>query len=142
MEVEDLNAVVKIEEETFPMPFSGSLFHKFMDQEAFHCWVIESNKEVIGYMIYSVAADEVDIMNIAVEKQWRRRGIGSMLMEHMMEHAAGLGGEHIFLEVRPSNLLAQAFYQKWGFFQIGTRPGYYHDTGEDALVFSREIKHD
>lgn len=139
MEDSDLEAVVRVEEESFPLPFSGSLFLKFMDQDAFHCWVIVSGKEVVGYLVYSVEADEADILNIAVDEKWRRKGVGSLLIKHMMEHASGLGGQHIFLEVRASNEVAKAFYKKWEFFQVGVRHGYYHDTGEDALVFSREI---
>jgi ribosomal-protein-alanine N-acetyltransferase len=65
----------------------------------------------------------------------RRRGIASALLESMIERA---GAEEAFtLEVRPSNTGAIALYERFGFRAAGTRPRYYHDTGEDALIMWR-----
>jgi ribosomal-protein-alanine N-acetyltransferase len=140
MDAADLSVVTKIEKETFPVPFSGSLFLKFMDQDAFYCWVVLSGNEVIGYLIYSCAADEIDILNIAVSSKMRGKGVGNTLMGYLYQHAGELGGERIFLEVRPSNEEAIKFYEHLGFVKVGVRPGYYHDSGEDALVYSKDIE--
>lgn len=140
MENGDLDSVLRIEEDSFNLPFSRGLFEKFMRQEDFYCWVALHGEELVGYAVYAVAADEVDLLNIAIDKRWRRRGIGSLMVRHILEQLMELGSRRIFLEVRPSNTVAMAFYDKLGFFQIGIRPGYYHDSGEDALVYSRDIR--
>jgi ribosomal-protein-alanine N-acetyltransferase len=74
-------------------------------------------------------------MNIAVDPPWRRRGIGTALLSRLIERAGT--GESYTLEVRPSNPGAIALYERFGFRSAGTRPRYYRDTGEDALIMWR-----
>ncbi len=139
MQEADLDEAVRIEEETFPMPFSRELFQKFLVQEAYHCHVALIDDRLVGYILYSLVVDESDLANIAVDACSRRRGVGESLMNTMFDHIERAGGGRIFLEVRPSNMDAQAFYQRLGFFEVGRRRAYYHDSGEDALVFTKEI---
>lgn len=136
----DLERVVEIEEETFPVPFTRGLFEKFMRHECFYCYVILISGKIGGYAVYSVAADEVDLLNIAIAKPEQHKGYGTQLMDHVLSHSAELGGKRIYLEVRPSNKAAQAFYEKYGFFQVGVRRGYYQDSGEDALVYMKVMR--
>ena len=75
-------------------------------------------------------------MNIAVDPSLRRHGYASALLEEMLRRA---GPEQPFtLEVRTSNASAIALYERFGFRSAGTRPRYYHDTGEDAMIMWRE----
>jgi ribosomal-protein-alanine N-acetyltransferase len=79
-------------------------------------------------------------MNIAVEEPLRRRGIGSALLAALIERA---GSEESYtLEVRPSNPGAIALYERFGFRTAGTRPRYYRDTGEDAVIMWRTVDTD
>ena len=139
MQEADLVEVARIEKEIFPMPFSRALFKKFLMQKAYHCFAALVGGKVIGYILYSLVVDEADLANIAVDAHLRRCGVGELLMDKMFDHLRTAGGGKIFLEVRPSNTDAQAFYQRLGFLKVGRRPGYYHDSGEDALVFMKEI---
>ena len=76
-------------------------------------------------------------MNIAVDPPLQRRGIATALMEALLERA---GTEQEFtLEVRPTNEPAIRLYEQFGFRRAGTRPRYYHDTGEDALIMWRVL---
>jgi len=80
--------------------------------------------------------DEAHIGTIAVHPDFRRLGLGQMLLAHALLRAAGEGVTRVFLEVRRGNISAQMMYQKFGFILDGVRPRYYQDTGEDAFLLS------
>lgn len=90
--------------------------------------------QLIGYVGMWNAADEGHICTLAVAPQWRGRGVGEALMLCALRQAAELGAEMVQLEYRVSNHAAGRLYQKLGFQIVGRRPGYYRDTGEDAVV--------
>ena len=85
-------------------------------------------------------ADEVHIYRIAVSPEWRRQGIGSQLVGECLRRARRRGVTAALLEVRPSNTEAAAFYRRFGFQVIATRPGYYTDSREDALILKLDMK--
>ncbi len=89
---------------------------------------------VVGYLVYWVAAGEMHILNLAVHPHWRRRGVARLLLTAGLGRARGQGARTAWLEVRPSNRPALALYESLGFVPVGRRPGYYEDTGEDALI--------
>jgi len=97
---------------------------------------IIEHQRIAGYIIARESAGELHINNVAVRDQYRRRGIGSALLEHIVETAKRLRVEIAFLEVRSSNKAAQAMYEKHGFRAIARRADYYSDPREDAVVMS------
>jgi len=92
--------------------------------------------EIWGYIIYWVVAGEMHLLNLAVHPTHRRRGIARALLTAALEEARSQGADVVWLEVRPSNAAALALYQSFGFEEIGVRPGYYSDNGEDALLYA------
>ena len=84
--------------------------------------------------------DEIHITNIAIDPPFRGKGYSKALMEALINFGQGNGYHHMTLEVRVSNHVAIALYEKIGFTSVGKRPKYYIDTGEDALVMWKEIK--
>lgn len=93
---------------------------------------------ILGFASIWVMADEAHLTNIAVRNQLQRQGIGELLLISMIDLIAELKAEFITLEVRVSNVPAQRLYQKFGFNQVGIRPGYYTDNREDALLMTME----
>ena len=91
---------------------------------------------ILGYGGFWLMAGEAHISTIAVRPEWRRRGIGELLLVAMLELAVELGADVATLEVRVSNVAAQSLYQKYGFAKVGLRPHYYRDRGEDALIMT------
>ncbi|MDE3089023.1 MAG: ribosomal protein S18-alanine N-acetyltransferase [Chloroflexota bacterium] len=91
---------------------------------------------IIGYGGYWLMVDEAHVSTIAAHRDWRRRGIGELLLVAMIDSAAEVGARSVTLEVRVSNLAAQALYRKYGFQVAGKRTNYYSDNGEDALIMS------
>jgi ribosomal-protein-alanine N-acetyltransferase len=96
--------------------------------------VAELDGSVAGILVGRVAADEFEILNLAVGKAWRRRGAASQLVADAVGRAQSSGAKQVYLEVRASNGGAIAFYEKMGFRICGRRPNYYRDPVEDAVL--------
>ena len=135
----DLPQVIAIERRSFPTPWSLAMFVLELSKPSSVCLAAvhgsDSAGPLVGYLICSRYADVWHLMNIAVDPPVLRRGIASALMERLLEVAGP--DESYTLEVRPSNPAAIALYRGFGFVPAGTRPRYYADTGEDALVMWR-----
>jgi ribosomal-protein-alanine N-acetyltransferase len=86
-----------------------------------------------GMLIARVAADESEILSIAVLPPFRRQGIGRLLMARAWESARASGAASLFLEVAAGNDAARALYGNLGFLEVGRRPRYYAD-GTDAFL--------
>ncbi|HEX4229939.1 MAG TPA: ribosomal protein S18-alanine N-acetyltransferase [Bryobacteraceae bacterium] len=95
----------------------------------YDCIVAEIDGQVAGFLVSRSVHLEREILNLAVAPEWRRRGIAKTLLEHHLAQ----GGTH-FLEVRESNLAAQALYRTLGFREVGRRLGYYDRPAESAIV--------
>jgi ribosomal protein S18 acetylase RimI-like enzyme len=89
--------------------------------------VAERSGEVSGFMVSREIAGEIEVLNLATASETRRQGIATQLL-------ASLDAEDVFLEVRESNRPARKLYEKLGFVVVGTRPEYYDDPVESALV--------
>jgi ribosomal-protein-alanine N-acetyltransferase len=92
--------------------------------------------ETWGFIIFWMVADEMHLLNLAIHPAQRRRGISRQLLSTALTQARSQGAGVVWLEVRPSNRAALALYQSFGFAEVGVRPGYYTDNGEDALIYA------
>jgi ribosomal-protein-alanine acetyltransferase len=90
---------------------------------------------IVAFLIARRAADEVEILNLAVCGRLRRKGIASALLSRLFEKLEAAPAR-IYLEVRRSNKPAIAFYERHGFGCVGERRNYYRHPTEDALVLS------
>jgi len=93
---------------------------------------------VVGYVGLWFLADEAHIISIAVRRAYRGRGLGELLLLSALELSVLRGARYATLEVRVSNRVAQGLYAKYGFQQVGLRPRYYADNGEDAFILTVE----
>ncbi|MCL4462639.1 MAG: ribosomal protein S18-alanine N-acetyltransferase [Firmicutes bacterium] len=133
MKICHLERVVAIEQEVYPSPWSKNAFiNELMDNGFASYWVAMVDEQVVGYAGIWTIMDEAHLTTLAVCCRWQERGVGSLLLEHLLVNAKTLGAMRITLEVRVSNNKAQKLYKKYGFLSSGLRPNYYHD--EDALV--------
>lgn len=136
----DLPQVIGLERRAFPTPWSPAMFVLELSKSSTIALAAvlperPRTRRLAGYLICSRYADVWHLMNIAVDPPLRRRGVAAALMEELIERA---GPEEPFtLEVRPSNTAAITLYDRFGFRAAGTRPRYYQDTGEDALIMWR-----
>jgi ribosomal-protein-alanine N-acetyltransferase len=137
---DDVKMVARVESESYDFPWNEGIFRDCL-RAGYYCCVAEIDQIVIGYGIMSTGAGEAHVLNLCVDNQYRFRGIGSQLLEHLLEFARSLGVSDVFLEVRPSNTIAIRLYQSRGFGQIGMRRGYYQAIGgrEDAVVLRKVL---
>ena len=91
-----------------------------------------SGEELVGFLAMQENLYELEVVQIAVRKEWQGRGIAGQLLESLPQE------KEVFLEVREGNTPARTLYQKQGFKEIGCRKGYYHAPTEDAIMMKRE----
>ncbi|MBQ3020036.1 MAG: ribosomal protein S18-alanine N-acetyltransferase [Clostridia bacterium] len=135
-EEKDLPKIAELERECFSDPWNEQALFSSFTLPFSHCFLIEDKGQVCGYCILSVLFEDAEVLNIAVSKEYRKKGYGGLLMENMLERARALGATQCFLEVRESNAAAIALYTKYGFLQYGIRKNYYED-GENALTMKK-----
>ncbi len=138
MTLEDLDQVMTIEQTSFATPWKRSFFEYDICRKEAQCFVAKEKDRVIGYVDAWFISDEVHLANIAVDKDFRQQGIASKLLSKIIEIAQQKNCKRVLLEVRVSNVIAQKFYEKFGFKKVYQRRKYYPD-GEDALIYEKEL---
>lgn len=136
---QDLPQVLLIEQQSFPVPFSEKLFRMEIQLEIAQILVVKEGEQVLGYIDYWFVIPEIHLVNIAVDPVKRRKGIGALMMRHMIGDARKNHVEEIILDVRVSNEKALALYKGLGFRKLSVRKGYYQDNKEDALVMRLKL---
>ncbi|GEN57753.1 putative ribosomal-protein-alanine acetyltransferase [Halolactibacillus alkaliphilus] len=140
MVIEDLDRVEVIEEASFATPWSKEVYKKEISDNKFaHYYVIESNKEILGFIGAWMIFDEVQVTNFAVLPSKRKMGYGKMLFQYLINKALLQGGRIMSLEVRETNTPAQTLYESFGLKKAGIRKRYYTDNNEDAIVMWVEL---
>ena len=136
----DLPEVVKIEEASFSDPWSYNMFKSELSNPLSHTWIARDMSGVlVGYICFWLIEGEAHVLNLAVHPLYRRKGIGSGLINTSLEYWKKLALNIIYLEVRESNKAALRLYERFGFRMISRRPKYYRNPKEDAYVMGLEI---
>ena len=91
---------------------------------------------IVGYVGLWLMVDQAHVVAIAVREEYRRHGLGELLLAESVDAALANGQESVTLEVRRSNESAQALYEKFRFLKVGVRRKYYTDNKEDALIMT------
>ncbi|WP_176724124.1 ribosomal protein S18-alanine N-acetyltransferase [Desulfoplanes formicivorans] len=129
--------LVKLEKVCFPRPWTEREFELCFRQGHFHAKGIFRHERMIAYITFFTLVDEIEIVNLAVHEDHRRKGLGTSLLGALLAHGREHGCTRIVLEVRRSNMAARHLYTHHGFKIVGERKGYYPPSGEDALVMAR-----
>ena len=130
----DVDAVLEIESDSFPRPWSRVHFIAELNSpHSFPLVMLDSSGLVLGYVCPMLILDEGHILDIAVRRELRGKGLGRLLVERVIAECREKGAEFVSLEVRTSNDSAINLYKRLGFIEIGRRKGYY-ENGEDALL--------
>lgn len=138
----DIEAVDKIDQESFSIPWRKSSFEEELNNILATYLVAKIGNEIVGYIGMWFVMDECHITNIAVKKSHRKLGVASKLIQEMYKYCKEHMAWVIMLEVRASNIPAQMLYDKFGFTKDGVRKEYYKNpdgTYEDAILMSKEL---
>jgi ribosomal-protein-alanine N-acetyltransferase len=139
MTTADLQAVMAIEKASFAYPWSSRFFLQELQVQCARAILAEINGRIVGYVLFWLLPGEADVHNLAVHSEFRRRGIGRLLLQQVVIEARRQFSTQVMLEVRQSNIAAQKLYQSMGFVTSGIRKGYYSDDGEDAVAMTLEL---
>ena len=141
MRDEDLDEVVAIENAIYSHPWTRGNFTDSL-RAGYDCRTWRRDGELVGYFILMAAAGEAHLLNLSISARHHRNGHGRTLLREAIELARRRGARSLFLEVRPSNLAAQALYTRFGFRRIAVRRGYYPAQAgrEDALVLTLPLQ--
>ena len=141
MTPEDIEEVYRIETESFSNPWPRGAFESDVRNRRIYSPVVrDENNCVVAYALLMIFAEEAHLANIAVDPKLRRHGIGTLLMDHLIETAESRDCRAMFLDVRPSNKSAVSMYEeKYDFEILYRRKGYYSNPPEDALVMVRPL---
>jgi ribosomal-protein-alanine N-acetyltransferase len=130
----DLEQILFIEAVSYPRPWNKSHFlDELASPHSFPLVALDAEGMLTGYICPMILLDEGHIMNVAVRKEHRGRGLGKLLVEGVLRECRKRGAEYVSLEVRPSNTAAISLYRKLGFVETGLRKRYY-ENGEDAIL--------
>ncbi len=139
----DLPQVMVLERLAFKHPWSAELFQR----ELQHDWstillalpAAAADPTVHGFIIFWLVHDELHVLNVAAHPDHRRQGIARRLLLEAFAQGRGRGARLATLEVRRTNFAALALYRELGFRQVGIRPNYYTDEGEDAVLMNLDL---
>lgn len=128
----------ELERQCFVVPWTEEALREELDNPnaLFLAAVDTDSGETIGYLGCHQILDEGYIANVAVSPEHRRKGIGGLLVQALIELAKTRDASFLTLEVRVSNESAIALYRRYGFRPVGTRPNFYEKPREDALLMT------
>lgn len=137
----DLDSIIGIEKRITQFTMKKSQYAaEFLNPLShFHVACIPETGEIIGYFIFWIIEDILEIHQITVSPEHQRKGIGSLLMQFLLNHAKQKRISDIFLEVRQSNTAAIQFYQRFGLKKKSLRKNYYQNPIENGLVFRKKL---
>jgi [ribosomal protein S18]-alanine N-acetyltransferase len=127
----------------------GASFHRGWSDDEFERLLIDRNvvahratvgRQLVGFILSRLAADEAEILSVAVAASRRGKGLARQLLDLNLRRLAGLGTHAVFLEVDEGNMSARALYRRAGFREVGRREGYYASgQGAAALILRRDL---
>ena len=132
-----IDGVCKIEETCFAHPWSRQSVESELANENSVFIVAVEGEKVIGYIGMSVVIDEGYIFNVAVNADFRRKGVGTALINELVTYGKKNNLCFITLEVRGSNQAAISLYSDFGFIKVGERKNYYSDPAENAILMTK-----
>jgi [ribosomal protein S18]-alanine N-acetyltransferase len=136
----DAAALATIHMASFNRGWSEHEFEQLLTDRSVVADRAVSGRSNVGFILSRRAADEAEILSVAVARSWRGRGLSRRLLDLHLRRLAGLGLRAVFLEVDEDNTPARRLYARAGFYEVGRRPGYYAQSGgKGALVLRRDL---
>jgi len=141
MHAQDVATVLDIEQNANQFPWDKKSFEDSL-KTGHQAWVFyEKTDEIVGFAIVQRVLDEAHLLNICVKPAAQGRGLGKVILQHVIDYANSISAVIILLEVRRSNERAQQLYLQSGFNEMSVRKGYYpaKEGREDAILMAMDL---
>ena len=138
MTEEHVQQIAELEKLCFNDPWSANSIASELNNRLSLWFVAVDAEQVVGYVGSQTVLGETDMMNVAVHPDWRKKGVGTALINELINTLRLNGSHSLMLEVRASNAPAISVYEKLGFVEVGCRKNYYRNPREDALILRKE----
>lgn len=138
----DATAIAALHGATFRRGWSEEEVHALLRQHTVLAHCAKYGRRLAGFIISRRAADEAEILSVAVGERQRGVGLGRALLDLHLRRLAGEGAYRVFLEVDETNIPAIRLYRRAGFREVARRPNYYPQAGGEgmaALVLRRDL---
>lgn len=132
--------ICRIEKSCFSDPWSPDAISSAIDNGAVICLALIYDEKTVGFAMVCTAADESELLNLAVDGNYRNKGFAKALLRRAEEEAVEREATVMYLEVRESNIAASNLYIGFGFSEIGRRKKYYRYPTEDAVIMAKKLK--
>ena len=137
MSFDDLEKIKNILTEEFDDFWNYNILKQELEKEDTVYIVAKENEEILGFAGFWIAPDDIQITNIVVKKNERKKGIGNLLFDKLIKEAENTDKQEIFLEVNENNIFAIKLYKRFNFEEIGVRKKYYN--GKDSAIIMKKI---
>lgn len=140
MSFADLGQVITVEKKSYPYPWTLGIFRDCL-RIGYNAFVMTLDSHIIGYGIVMLSPGEAHILNICVDPEYQRKGLGRYLLRYLVEKSRQTDVDMVLLEVRRSNAAAQQLYLSEGFHELGVRKAYYpaENGREDAIILAKYV---
>lgn len=138
LQEDHLDRILEIENQSFPLPWTKSMFERELSLPISNFFVVYLEGEVIGYGGYWRVEDEAHIINLAVDPKYRSKGIGRLILDFLTGVMRKQCLKKTLLEVRKNNMAAIGLYTSCGFKTVGLREKYYNNT-DDAVLMEKQL---
>jgi [ribosomal protein S18]-alanine N-acetyltransferase len=138
---QNLATILLIENEAHILPWKEQIFRDCL-QAGYICWALQQDNQIIGFVIFSLKAEECEIFNICIKPSMQHQGYGYYLLQQVFTYVKKKNITMVFLEVRKSNKNAINLYYKIGCNELGIRKKYYpcpDGTREDAIMLGIDL---
>lgn len=135
---DDVEAIVSLDQEVLQTNWHEKLYAESIVFKDTQSLVLDHEGRLIGFLIYRKIGGDFEIIQLALNKEYQRQGLASMMIDYMIQDAQSSHIEFIYLEVEIDNLPALNLYKKYGFEAIHQRKNYY-GQGQDAIVMRKEM---
>ena len=132
---EEIKDILQTEFDEFWKP---SILKSELENELSKYIVAKLDNEIVGFAGIIILPDDVEITNIVTKKAERKKGIGKLLLDKLIEMAKETNKETISLEVNEINIPAINLYKTFGFEEVGIRKKYYNGTN-NAIIMTKKI---
>ena len=136
---EDIDRIIEIENESIEPAWTHGMLLGEMYRDDTHFELAHETGKILGFFVLREISGESELLQIAVAKDARRRGIGGILMSACLDRACKSRISQIYLEVRSKNNAALSMYKKHGFINAGLRKNYYVHPDDDAIIMTKNL---